>query len=110
MTAPATPTSSVGKQKQADRWNRRANPTTPIKRPRTLTSSSDSQPQDDDMQTSVSSEALIQIESELYDESIEKDTTADQLTRLEDGSAADTILPGRRPKRSRKFSKLDSPL
>lgn len=43
-TAPVTPTSSVGKQKQADRWNSRANPMTPIKRPRRLISSSDSQP------------------------------------------------------------------
>ncbi|CAI7619518.1 unnamed protein product [Penicillium pancosmium] len=93
---------------QADRWNSRANPVTPTKRPRTLTSSSDSQPQDDDAQACLSSETRLPIGSDLCDEPIGKDATADQLTRLEDGSSADTILPGRRPKRSRKFSKTDS--
>lgn len=108
-TAPVTPTSSVGKQKQADRWNSRANPATPTKRPRTLASSSDSQPQDDDVQTSLSGEVRQPIGSELCDEHINEDTNADQLTRAEDGSS-DTILRGRSPKRSRKFSKVDSPL
>jgi hypothetical protein len=58
-TAPVTPISPVGKQKQTDRWNNRANPITPIKRPRILTSNSDSQPQDDDAQTCLSSKAHI---------------------------------------------------
>jgi hypothetical protein len=109
-TAPVTPTSSAGKQKQADRWNSRANPITPVKRPPMLTSNSDSQPQDDNVHACLSSEAHLPIESELCDEIIGKDTTADQLTRLEDGSSADTIIRGRRPKKSRKFSKGDSPL
>lgn len=108
--APLTPTSSVGKQKQADRWTSRVNLATPTKRPRPLTSSSDSQPQDDDVQTCLSNETLLPIGSEVYDEPIGKDATVDQLTRLEDDSSAGTILRGRRPKRTRKFSKVDSPL
>lgn len=109
-TAPVTPTSSTGNQKQGDRWNTRANPITPIKRSRMLTSSSDSQPQDDGHNASPSTEAHPPVESELCDEVFGKDTTTDQLTHLEDGSSADTILRGRRPKRSRKFSKTDSPI
>jgi hypothetical protein len=93
-TAPVTPSSSAGKQKQADRWNSRANPITPAKRPLMLTSNSDSQPQDDDVQARLSSEAHLPIAPELCDEPISKDTTSDQLTRLEDGSPADTVLPG----------------
>ena len=107
-TAPVTPTSSAGKQKQADRWSSRANSITPIKRPRMLTISSDSQPQDDDHQSCPSTETPLPIESELCDEVFLKDTTADKLTHLEDGSSADTILRGRPPKRSRRFSKVDS--
>jgi hypothetical protein len=75
-----------------------------------LISSSDSQPQDDEVQNYLSSTAHLPIGSEHCDEPINKDTTTDQLTRLEDGSSADTILQGRRPKRTRKFSKADSPL
>jgi hypothetical protein len=75
-----------------------------------LTSISDSQPLDDGHQTCLSSETHLPIESERCDEGFAGDVTADQLTHLEDRSSADTILRGRRPKRSRKFSKVDSPL
>jgi hypothetical protein len=73
-----------------------------------LTSSSASQPQDDGHQTCRSTEAHLPIESELYDEVLLKDTTTNKSTHLEDGSSAITILQGRRPKRSRKFSNVDS--
>jgi hypothetical protein len=109
-TAPVTPTSSAGKQKHADRWNSRANPITPTKGPRMLTISSDSQPQDDGHQSCPSTETPVPIESEHCDDVTLKDTTADTLTHLEDRSSADTILRGRPPKRSRRFSKVDSPL
>ncbi|KAJ5904789.1 uncharacterized protein N7473_001705 [Penicillium subrubescens] len=104
LTAPVTPTSSAGKQKQADRWNSRANPVTPIKRPRMLNASSDSQPQDE---TCPSTETHLPIESGTCDETFLNDTTTNKLTHLDDGSSADTILRGRPPKRSRKFSKVD---
>ena len=104
-TAPITPTSSPGKQKQAERWKSRANPLIPTKRPGTLTSVSDSQPLDNGRQICPSTETHLPMESERSDEGLAKDAPSDQPTHLEDRSSADTIPRGRPPKRSPKFPK-----
>jgi len=112
-TPPVTPTSSAGKQTQADRWNTRANPLTPMKRSRMLMSVSDSQglgeghqtPQTSLTSATISSDVHVPIQSEHSNEAFGRDTTVEHLTPPEDKFSADTILSGSQPQRRRKFSK-----
>lgn len=115
-TPPMTPTSSAGKQKQADRWNARANPLTPMKRPRTLISVSDSHSLDEGDQipqtsptsaTTTSSDAHVPVQSEHSNEARSRDATVENLTPREDKLSADTIHSDCRPQRRRKFSRTN---
>jgi hypothetical protein len=100
-TSPVTPSSSPGTQKQADRWSSRANPLTPMKRPRTPISTSDSQPLDNGPQICPSSKTRLPLESERSDEGFGEDASSDQPSHLRDRSTADENLRGRRAKRSK---------
>lgn len=116
MTPPVPPTSSVGKQKKADRWNSRANPLTPMKRPQMLISASDSQGLEEGHQTAqtsltsataTASDAHVPVQSEHSNGTFSRNATVEHLSHPEDNSSADTILSGHRPQRSRKFSKTN---
>ena len=106
-SAPVTPGSSAGTQKQADRWRSRANQLIPTKRSAMLTSISESQPLDTGRQICPSSEMHRPIESERSDEGFAKDAASDQPNHLEDRSSADTIPRGRPTKRGRRYQKVD---